>query len=328
MNTMKTTMRIFGLSLGDWAAAVLPAFALCACGTGNGGQDGVKTPEGGSANPAESAVVSPADSPSAKAAESAAAPTDPKAGERRMAGGPNAGKSESAGTGAPFAGDDPGKAVAIPTKRAFSLGPAESWTIGLYEFVKTEGTKNYFKEPGETTIFAIPGAYTKPAEPVKGLKKGAAVLIPDEGGMACARVISASDTEVKISMMTGDTEKGDKSVKPDEVLVLEAKLDFGARVAYQSDPKDSKWQLGGLVYKDDKTAWLEGATRVPATQVKAMDVVKIYKAGDKVWAVPTGTAGFVPATVAKVMFEGLLYQVKLSDGSTKNADFCSVTSPL
>src|SRR5690349_9115471 len=87
------------------------------------------------------------------------------AGGRVAANSPNAGKDERAGTVRPFAGDDPGKAVAIPGKRGWTLGPGDSWAIGLYEFVRADGTKNVFKAPGGEPDFSIPGAYTFPATP-------------------------------------------------------------------------------------------------------------------------------------------------------------------
>lgn len=297
------------------SAAALPMFGLLACGTGGGGgPEATKTPEGGTVKPADTAAEK--------------ATPEPGTGEKRAAGSPNADKDEKAGTSPAFAGDDPGKVVAITTKRAFSVGPGDNWFIGLHEFVRTEGTKNIFKEPGMNTTFAVPGAYTMPALPQVGLKKGAAILIPDEGQTSCARVISATDKEIKAAMMTGDTEAGQKTLPPDEVLVLDGKLGFGARVAYQSDSKEAKWQVGGLVYTDGTTAWLEGAMRVPVAQVRAMDVNKLFKAGDKVWALPPETAALVPATIAQVKSDGLFYQIKLADGSLKYADFCSVTSPI
>ncbi|MDI1443347.1 hypothetical protein [Polyangium sp. 6x1] len=240
---------------------------------------------------------------------------------------PLAGKDERFGTVRAFAGDDPGKTVTIPGKRAWTVGAGESWTIGLYEFVRADGTRNVFKGPAGEPDFAIPGAYTLPAAPARGLAKGALVIVPVEESTTCGRVLGASDSEIKVALLV-DTKRTEKALQPDQVLPLDGKLGFAAPVAYKQQPDARSFTLGTLVYTDGTTAWLQGATRVPAAQVKPLDVARPYKAGDKVFAVPAESDVFVPATVTKILDDGLQYEVKTQDGATKLADVCAVTPSL
>ncbi|MDI1476950.1 hypothetical protein [Polyangium sp. y55x31] len=285
------------------ALATIPLVTAC---TGGSSSEPVKTPEAGTGKDTT---------------------TDAPAGARVAANSPLAGKDERFGTVRAFAGDDPGKTVAIPGKRAWTVGPGESWTISLYEFVRADGTKNVFKGPAGEPDFAIPGAYTFPATPARGLAKGALVLVPVEGSTTCGRVLAASEAEIKVAFLF-DTKRTEQAFQPDQVLPLDGKLAFAAPVAYKQQPDSKGWTLGTLVYTDGTTAWLQGATRVPAAQVKPLDVVRAYKAGDKVFAVPAESDAFVAATVTKVEGDGLQYEIKTPDGATKLADVCAVTPPF
>ncbi len=292
-------MRLFRLLL---ALVAIPLAAACTSGP----TEPVKTPEAGAGK------------------ETA---TDAPAGGRVAANSPLAGKDEASGTVRAFAGDDPGKTVAIPGKRGWTLGPGDSWTIGLYEFVRADGTKNVFKHPGGEPDFAIPGAYNLPATPARGLAKSALVLVPLDEATTCARVLSASDTEIKVALLV-DTKRVEKALLPDQVLPLDGKLAFAAPVAYKLQPDSKAWTLGTLVYNDATNAWLQGATRVPVALVLPLDVARAYKAGDKVLAVPMDSDVFVPATITKVLDDGLQYEVKTQDGSIKTVDACGLTPSL
>lgn len=250
----------------------------------------------------------------------------PAAG-RVAADSPIAGKDEAFGTVRPFAGDDPGKTVPIPGKRAWTLGPGDSWTIGLYDYVRADGTKNVFKNPTGEPDFSIPGAYTLPALPARGLAKGAPVLVPDDTATACGRVVTASDAEIKVALII-DEVKTERTFQPDAVLPLDGKLGFGAPVAYRLQADANAWSLGWHVYNDGVNAWLEGATRAPLAQVKPLDVTRSYRAGDKAFAILPSTDTFAPVTVTKIMDDGLRYEVKAQDGSIKVVDGCGVTPTL
>lgn len=250
-------------------------------------------------------------------------------GARVAANSPIAGKDERFGQVRVFAGDDPGLAVAIPGKRAWTLGPGDSWTIGLYDFVRSDGSKNVFQGPPGEQNFSIPGGYTRPALPQKGLAKGAPVLVPDEAATACGRVASASEAEIKVAVLDENNKPVEKAFPIDGVYPLTEKLDFGAPVAYKANPDDKGYMQSVLVRIDDKYAWLQAAVRVAPAQVKAIDVGRTYKVGDKVFAVPDdGTGLFAPVTIMKVLGDGLGYELKNKDGATNVVDYCSVTSTL
>jgi hypothetical protein len=250
-------------------------------------------------------------------------------GARVAANSPIAGKDERFGQVRVFAGEDPGVAVAIPGKRAFTLGPGESWTIGLYDFVRSDGTKNVFKGPPGEQDFAIPGAYTRPASPQKGLAKGAPVLVPDEGATVCGRVVSSSDTELEVAVLDENSKLVKKTLPVDGAYPLDGKLDFGAPVAYKAMPDAKGYTQGLLVRIDAQYAWLQGASRVAPAQVKAIDVARTYKAGDKIFVVQNdGTGLFAPVTITKVVGDGLAYEFKNKDGAADIVDYCSATSAL
>lgn len=298
------------------ALALAGISSLAACGGGS--QETVKSPD-------EGAAPAPAPAPAEPKAE--AKPEDkaaPAAGE----GGKEAAKGGGAAAGEPFVGDDPGKKVALTGEKAWTIGPGDDWQIGLYDFVRTDGTKNVFKEFGGEKEFSVPGAFTMQAKPVAGLKKGDPVYATIVASGACGRVASASDQEIKVIYLWGGS-RSDRTFAPDELLLLDGKLGYGAPVAYKEQADDEWWMPGTLVYKDDKTAWLQGGTKVPANLVKPLDVKRTYKAGDKVWAVPENTWGNLqPATVTKVLNDALQYEIKYDDGSKKVADYCQVTAPL
>lgn len=255
--------------------------------------------------------------------------TDVPTGAKVAANSPIAGKDERSGKERPFAGDDPGKTIAIPSKQAWTLGPGDSWVIGLYAFVRSDGTKNIFKGPPGELDFAIPSAYTRAAVAPKGLLKSVIVLVPSEIETTCARVVSASDTEIKVALMDENDKRVEKTFPAEQVWPLDGKLEFAAPVAYKQNPDDKVFTRGVLVYRDDRYAWLQGASRVAPGDVKAVDVLHTYKVGESVFAVPNdGTDKFVPGTITKILNEGLQYEVKSKDGSAKIVEACNLTTSL
>jgi hypothetical protein len=227
-----------------------------------------------------------------------------------------------------FVGEDPGKAVKLAGAKAWSIGPGDTWAIGLYDFVRSEGTKNVFKAFGGDGEFTVPGAFTLQATAPKGLKKGDPVYVTVVTGAVCGRVISASDKEVKVAFDWAD-KVDEKTYTPEEVILFEGKLGYGAPVAYKETKDDEWWIPGHLVYSDGKTAWLEGNIKVAANLVRPLDVKKTHKVGDKVLGMGKNIiGGLMPVTVTKVLHDGLEYEIKYEDGATKVADYCTVTSPI
>ncbi|MDI1451623.1 hypothetical protein [Polyangium sp. 6x1] len=257
------------------------------------------------------------------------APTDTaKAGDgaRVAAKSPIAGKDESFGQVRVF---DPGIVMAIPTRYAWSLGPGESWTIGIYSFVRSEGSKNVLKGSADEPDFSIPGAFTRPALPARSLAKGAPVLVPDESATQCGRVTSTSPDVVKVAILGLHNEPEEYRFDPDQVLPLDGKLDFGAPVAFKWTPDEKLYAPGVLVRIDEQHAWLQRAKRVAASDVKAIDVGRTYKVGDKVLAVPDdGSGRFTPVTITAVIGDGLAYAFQNKDGAETVVIYCRVTSAL
>lgn len=277
--------------------------SLAACGGGS--QETVKAPE--KAAPTTEAKVE------GKPAAEGSAKNDAKAAPKN---------------GNTFVGDDPGKAVALTGEKAWTLGPGDSWDIGLYDYKRADGTKNVFLEFGGEGEFAVPGAFTYPAKPAQGLKKGDPVLVPVVTTTECGRVVSVSGDKVKVSYVWVD-QKEEKELDLDEVLPLDGKLGYGAPVAYKEQPDDESWTAGRLVYKDDKTAWLLGNTKVPANSLKPLDVKRIYKVGDDVLALPYNSLGFLSrAKITKVLHDGLEYEFEEEGFPAKVASYCSVTAPI
>ncbi|MDI1431308.1 hypothetical protein [Polyangium sorediatum] len=241
-----------------------------------------------------------------------------------------------AGDGAPVrvsASDDPGIVMAIPTRYAWSIGPGESWTISIYQFVRSEGTKNVLKGPDDAPEFSIPGAFTRPALPARSLAKGAPVLVPDqaldERTTLCGRVTSTSPDLVKVAILGLHNEPEEYTFDLDQVLPLDGKLGFGAPVAFKRTPDEKLYAPGVLVRIDERHAWLQSALRVAASDVKAIDVGRTHKVGDKVLVVPDdGSGRFTPVTITAVIGDGLAYAFQNKDGTQTVVDYCSVTSAL
>ncbi len=123
--------------------------------------------------------------------------------------------------------------------------------------------------------------------------------------------------------------RSERPFSPEDLLALDATLAFGAPVAYKRAADDESWSAGHLVYRDDKSAWLEGNQKVPVGLVKPIDVKMTFKAGDKVLAAPMNTLGtLVPGTVTNVLNGGLEYEIKGEDGQRQVASYCAVTKPI
>ena len=276
---------------------------------------------GGSAAPTKvlSDVQKPAASP-AKPAETAAADASTKPDQP-------APKAESKAAEA-FTGEDPGKTVTLSGERGWSIGPGDTWDPGLYEFVRTEGTKNVFKVFGGEGEFSVPGSFTFPATAPKALKKGDPVFATIVTGGVCSRVISVSDDQVKVAFDWAN-ELSDRTFSPEELLLLDGKLGYASPVIYKEAEDDGGWIAGTLIYKNEKTAWLAGNKQVPAALVKPMDVNVVRKVGDKVLGIHKNAWGFLELLkITKVIHDGLEYEVEYPDGEKKIAGYCSVTSPV
>jgi len=229
-----------------------------------------------------------------------------------------------------FVGDDPGKTVKLAGPSAWTLGPGDSWSLGLYDYVRSEGTKNIFKSPASEALFAVPSAFSAEpsAEARKAWKKGDAVLVGPSRSAECGRVVEAGADGVKVAFeFAGKTET--TIAQPHDLLPLTGRLELGAPVAYKSKPEDDAFRSSYLIYTDGKTAWLSGRKEAPVSLVKAIDVNRVFKKGDKVFAESIDTRGkFQPATVAGVLDGGIRYELTLADGKKGTARFCRVISQL
>ncbi len=229
-----------------------------------------------------------------------------------------------------FVGDDPGKAVKLSGPSAWTLGPADSWSLGRFDYVRAEGTKNVFKSAGSDALFAVPAAYgAEPSsEARRSWKKGDAVLVGPTRTAECGRVIEVTPEGVKVGFEWA--EKGETTVAlPHDLLPITGRLELGAPVAYKSKPEDEGYRFAYFVYGDGKEVWLTGKKRVPTALVQAIDVMRTFKKGDKVFAATLETKGlFRPATFADSVEGGARYEVMFADGKKGTAKFCRVTSAL
>jgi hypothetical protein len=222
-----------------------------------------------------------------------------------------------------FVGDDPGKIIEIKSPRAWSLGPGDSWVPSMYDFVRTEGTKNIFREPEGQGEFAVPGAFTMEATPAEGLKKGDPVFVPVDDVALCGLVVDVTKDGVRVAR-EGDVEAEGPLFRPEEVLRFYRAGRFGDPVAYKSSPDDPYWLRAHLVYMDDTNAWVTGNEKIPVSRVKLLDVTRTYKVGEKVLAAADRGAHLMPATITKVADGGLHYVMKNAESNVATAWYCHI----
>lgn len=230
-----------------------------------------------------------------------------------------------------FVGDDPGKTVKLSGPSAWTLGPGDSWSLGLYDYVRADGTKNIFKSPANENLFAVPSAFSAEpsAEARKAWKKGDAVLVAPSRSAECGRVVEAgADGVVKVAFeFAGKTET--QVAQAHDLLPLTGRMELGAPVAYKTKPEDDAFRSSYLVYTDGKSAWLSGRKEAPVSLVKTIDVNRVFKKGDKVFADSVDTKGkYQPATIAGVLDGGIRYELTFADGKKGTAKFCRVVAQL
>lgn len=292
-------------------ALVLP-FAACllaACGG----------PSGEVKSPSPDATTTAAASTAAPTAESTAAPAStgaPKADEKPAAG--------------PYEGFNPGKAVALKGPKAWTVGeaPDHSREIGLFDFVRSEGTRNVFKKFAEEATFSTPAAFTYQPVPVT-VKKGDKVLVTVVTGAVCGIVTEVKGTDATVAFYWG-TGLSKRDFEPDEMILLNGKVGYGAPVYWtppHEEGEDPTYEHALFVYSDDKDAYVTGERKAPAKGILPVDVNRAFKPGDKVLAAPMDSeSSLQPGVITKVGEGGLYYEYKdATDGKTiEKASYCEV----
>lgn len=280
---------------------VLPAFVtlLAACGGPSGGEVKSPTPEGSGT----AAVNSPAPTSTASAApEGTSAPQT---------------KAPASDKDGPYDGANPGKAVALTGEEAWTLGPYPNYSdqLASYKFVRSEGTRNVFHQFASEDEFSMPAAFTFKPKAQK-VKKGDKVFATIVTSGVCSRVTAVKDDKASIAFYWGDKLSTRDEVSVENLLVLDGTLAFGAPVIWEEgeDAESRTTEHGHLVYKDDKDAYLTFNKKVPAKDVRPVNVNNGFKAGEKVLASPFDVSSALqPGTVVKMLDDGLAYEVKLDD---------------
>ncbi len=303
---------------------VLASLALAACG-GPAEQTPPNTPAATSAPastaaPTASATASAA--PVASATASAAANAAPAKPTLRF-----------------WGYDGPAEGPAITGPRAWTAvpsGPADDRYrrvfISVEDFVKTANGENHFRTARNDLV--APVAMAVNLAPPASLKKGDPIMAESANDSAIARVVSVDGDTVTMKYVFGDL-VGEMEAPKSEVMPLDGTLRLGAPVAFK---REGKWYAGRLLAKNAQDAWValhytdgEPYVKVKAADVRAIDVTKVLKIGDKCVSDSAATAKneLLPGKITKVIEDGMFYEVTLEKSPTKwTIPFHRVSAPL
>jgi hypothetical protein len=225
------------------------------------------------------------------------------------------------------------------------VGPIQNatWTESLaffgVEVVKVDGQELVVK--GVKGEVFVPGAFVVAKKAPKNVKVGAPVLVQRGASMIAGtkrgriKAITKDEGETSYTAQTrfvSDIDD-DEGLAPEEVIVLDGKVGFGAPVAWKTG---DDWEAGVYVSagpggKDSAwvLAWAGKLTQVSG--VKPLTVTKVFKKGDKVWA--DRFSKLRPATVVEVLAGGVAYKVRFEKDSAgkeeeDTLDLGRVTTPL
>lgn len=234
--------------------------------------------------------------------------------------------------------DGPAEGPAITGKRGWTAVPSGEAKdayrhvfLSVEDFVKTDGKSNFWRSPAGDIVAPISMADNL-APPAK-LKKGDPVFAENSNDNTLGRVEVGDGDTIKLKSVFGDL-VGDHEAPRAEVVLLDGTLRFGAPVAFK---KDAKWWTGRLIAKTATDAWIaleytdnQPYAKVKVADVRAIDVTKILKVGDKCLAdSPIATRNeLVAGQVTKVIEGGVFYEVKLDKRGTLTIPFSHVTAPL
>lgn len=244
--------------------------------------------------------------------------------------GTSAPKTDDKPSAGPYEGANPGKAVALKGPKAWTVGdaPDHSAEIGLFDFVRSDGTRNVFKKFAEEDTFSVPAAFSYQPVPVT-VKKGDKVLVTVVTGGVCGRVKEVKGTTATVEFYWGSN-ISKRDFEPDEMILLNGKMGYGAPVywtATHEEGEDPTIEHALFVYSDDKEAYVTGERKAPAKALLPVDVNHAWKPGDKVLASPMDSSmSLQPAIITKVGGDGLYYEYKDSADSktTEKASYCEV----
>lgn len=234
--------------------------------------------------------------------------------------------------------DGPAEGPAITGKRAWTAVPTGEATdrnrhvfISVEDFLRTDGKNNFWST--HFNDLSVPIAMGANLSPPAALKKGDPILADSSNDSALARVVSVEGDTIKTKYVFGDL-VGDLDVIKSEVLLLDGTLRLGTPVAFKSG---AAWSVGRLIAKNAQDAWIaleysdnQPYAKVKAADVRALDVAKVLKVGDKCIAdYPMVTRNeLAPGKITKVIEDGLFYEVKLDKGSTWTVPFHHISAPL
>ena len=177
--------------------------------------------------------------------------------------------------------------------------------VRLREGGRHQGRLQGVRGEGE---FKVPQAFTFAPPAGQKLSKGATVLYTVVTSGECGRVVDLHGDTAKVSFVWASKVDA-RDVSTSELLVLDGSLAYGAPILYRED-EDQTWVDTQLAYQDGKTAWLSNGEKTALKNVRAMDVTKSRKAGEAVLARESTMMGMAPATIKKVLDDGLRYEVE------------------
>jgi hypothetical protein len=231
--------------------------------------------------------------------------------------------------------EGPKTGAAITTKRAWEIAPNTakpgsdklsfaSVDLRVVDVEKADGNEVVFKDRGQR--YAVPAALAWPAEPTKGLAKGAPVRCAFGGSSTVARVDAADARSVTCAFRFMEKTRRERTPAA-EVRPLSGRLETGAPALLRFGSDAGTQYRGWIVATSGDDVWValdtqfsEGDARagravhkVRAAGVEVIDVAKPLKVGDGCLA--TDITSIVPCKVSKVIEGGLAYVVDFEGGA-------------
>jgi len=213
----------------------------------------------------------------------------------------------------PFKGESPGNGKKIGSKRAWAYWP-DYGGIGVFDVKESTDAKTTFLEfASSSATFTIPSAFARDVAAPKQLAKGDLVLATVVTKGVCAVVKDIKDDKVNVGFVWGQ-KPDEREFLKEELLRLSDKLELGTRVVWK---QNDAWTAGALVHTDKATAWVapfeigQDEAKAPLADVRALDVGKRRKKGDKVIACTFDTMGCIETTVIGPKHDGVAYEIAL-----------------
>lgn len=233
---------------------------------------------------------------------------------------------------ADFGGPFPRPTVTRGDKAWCAVPISGGWeTLKLTVLEVADADETHVRAKVGDSEYFVPAAFVARSEAARGLAKGSPVIASAEGTRVFGRVVTADTNKSTVRYRFAGTD-AEKELDNTLLILLDGTLRYGGLVAFdgrREGEKTARWRLGTFVSAQEERTWLLDTSgkplRLPSAQVRAIPTA-MARVGDRVVVARQGD--FVPATVKRVVEDGLQYEVAIEDGSEFVVSFEAVAPPI